>query len=91
VSVFFFAFIIKIAEGPFDMPASDGESPSLPAFNSFINTVWFAIVTMTTVGYGDYFPKSIFGRILAVFTAIWGSFVVSVVVVVLTNTFAMNN
>jgi succinate-acetate transporter protein len=45
---------------------------------------------MTTIGYGDYSPRTIIGRILIVFISIWGIFTVSMMVVVLSNTFAMN-
>lgn len=45
---------------------------------------------MTTVGYGDYFPRTIFGRIIDVVLVVWGTFVVSLMVVVLTNTLNMD-
>ncbi len=35
-------------------------------FSTIIDAIWWSIVTATTVGYGDFFPVSIGGRILAV-------------------------
>ena len=43
------------------------------------------IITMATVGFGDYYPRTMFGRIIDVFLIIWGSFIVSLLVVVITN------
>ena len=43
-----------------------------PNFSSLVATSWFVIVTMTTVGYGDIVPKTIIGRITAVFTILTG-------------------
>lgn len=40
---------------------------------------------MTTVGYGDIYPKSDLGRITGIIICIWGVFIVSVFVVTLTN------
>jgi hypothetical protein len=45
---------------------------------------------MTTVGFGDFFPRTIFGRGINVFLVIWGTFIVSLMVVVLTNTLNMD-
>ncbi|GAA1446445.1 potassium channel family protein [Leifsonia poae] len=39
---------------------------------SFGDSVWWAIVTMATVGYGDYVPVTVTGRILAVLLMIGG-------------------
>ena len=43
---------------------SKTEFPRDPA-RGIANGVWFAVVTMTTVGYGDRVPKTLFGRIVA--------------------------
>jgi len=39
---------------------------------SFGNAVWWACVTMATVGYGDYYPVTVLGRILAVLLMMGG-------------------
>jgi hypothetical protein len=40
---------------------------------------------MTTVGYGDNYPKTFGGRILGVIICIWGLFLTSFFTVTLTN------
>jgi len=40
---------------------------------------------MATVGYGDYFPISNFGRIIGILACLWGVFIVSIFVVTLNN------
>ncbi|WP_411846681.1 potassium channel family protein [Roseibacillus persicicus] len=36
------------------------------------DAIWWAFVTMTTVGYGDYFPVSLGGRMIAIVLMIFG-------------------
>jgi voltage-gated potassium channel len=36
-----------------------------PAFDTFPETLWFTITTVTTVGYGDIVPESGAGRLVA--------------------------
>uniref|UniRef100_A0A7S3KVW0 Potassium channel domain-containing protein n=1 Tax=Euplotes crassus TaxID=5936 RepID=A0A7S3KVW0_EUPCR len=43
--------------------------------------MWCILITMTTVGYGDVYPKSFFGRILGIILCIWGVLLVSLFVV----------
>ena len=55
-------------------------------FKNITTAMWNVIITLTTVGYGDYYPKTNFGRLIGVITAFWGVFFVSLFVVALTNT-----
>lgn len=57
-----------------------------PNFKNLTTTVWVVIITLTSVGYGDYSPKSDFGRVVAIVIAFWGIFFLSLLVVALTNT-----
>ena len=36
-----------------------------PAFDTFGQALWFAVTTVSTVGYGDYVPESGAGRVVA--------------------------
>jgi len=58
--------------------------------SDFSNALWLTIITMTTVGYGDYYPRTTFGRVIDVILVVWGTFIVSLMVVVLTNTLNMD-
>jgi voltage-gated potassium channel len=42
------------------------------AFGSIPNAMWWAIITLTTVGYGDVVPVTALGRVLAGFVAVIG-------------------
>jgi voltage-gated potassium channel len=42
------------------------EKATNPLFNSFGTSVWWAVVTITTVGYGDVYPITTAGRIAGV-------------------------
>jgi hypothetical protein len=41
-------------------------------FTSVPQSMWWSIVTLTTVGYGDMYPVTVFGRIVAAFTMLLG-------------------
>jgi voltage-gated potassium channel len=56
--VFALTLIINLVFAAAYYWAEIGESPDL----SFQDAVWWSIVTTTTVGYGDFFPKTLIGR-----------------------------
>jgi voltage-gated potassium channel len=41
-------------------------------FASFWDGVWWAVVTVTTVGYGDLYPHTVAGRIIAMLVMLLG-------------------
>ena len=49
--------------------------------------VWWAMQTITTVGYGDVTPAHTSGRIVAVVVMLWGIAFVSIIVAAVTSTF----
>jgi hypothetical protein len=54
-------------------------------FSNVFNSFWVIIATMTTVGYGDLFPTTYFGRVISTAACILGTFVLSLLIVFLNN------
>lgn len=81
--LFVFGFCLRIFERP--LSAETGKD-----FSDYENVFWCLIVTMTTVGYGDYFPITAPGRLVGFIACLWGALVVSLMVVALTNLFIMD-
>jgi voltage-gated potassium channel len=48
------------------------EHPSNPEFASYGDSLWWAIVTLTTVGYGDIVPQTLEGRLTGVLIMVAG-------------------
>ena len=84
VSVALFGFVLRIFERP--LTEASGQD-----FNSINNAFWVTLITMTTVGYGDFFPKSNIGRFIGILIAFWGVAFVSLFVVTLTNLLLFEN
>ena len=49
--------------------------------------LWWAIQTVTTVGYGDVTPQRVVGRLIASVVMLWGIAFVTILVAVVTSTF----
>lgn len=66
VSVVMFIYVIALAEFRVERYAHGAN------ILSFGDALWWACVTMATVGYGDYYPVTVPGRLLAVVLMIGG-------------------
>src|SRR5690349_14848387 len=49
--------------------------------------LWWAIQTVTTVGYGDVTPRDVSGRIVATAMMLWGVALLAILTAVITSTF----
>ena len=47
------------------------------SFNTFFDAVYWATVSLTTVGYGDIYPVSTLGRIITMLSSIFGIAIVA--------------
>ena len=57
-------------------------------YGTIPNSFWWALTTMTTVGYGDCFPLSAFGKVVSVFTMISGVIMIALPITVIGSNFA---
>lgn len=65
------------------------EGSSKPeSFGSITRAMWWAIVTLTTVGYGDVYPETVLGRIAAGLVALAGIGIVAMPTGILASAFA---
>ena len=54
---------------------------------TYLDSLWWCVSTVTTVGYGDIVPVSNLGRIVAIFYMFFGISMISLLFFVITNTF----
>ena len=64
--VVMFIYVISLAEYQVERYAPGSN------IHSFGDSLWWACVTMATVGYGDYYPVTVAGRLLAIVLMIGG-------------------
>ena len=83
-SVLVLAYSIRVFELPYGVTVGN------IIWNAYFDAIWCIIITMTTVGYGDVVPATIFGRLVAITAAIWGTFLISLLILSVGNIFELN-
>ena len=82
-TIFILAYILRIFEMPyFRMAAAEWKQ-----FDQYFMSIWCITITLTTVGYGDLTPSTKPGQIIAMFTSLWGAFLISLLVTIVQNVF----
>ncbi len=56
-----------------------------------MNAMWCIFVSMTTVGYGDFYSKTSIGRVLTIFACLIGNYFVSMMMVFMTQKSGLND
>jgi len=62
-----------------------------PVFDSFFNSIWFTVITITTIGYGDISPCTVIGRSITIVLALWGALLLALLVVTVSNIFNLDD
>lgn len=82
--ILFFGFLSMIAESPMN------RLHTLEPDRNYVNSCWMVVITMTTVGYGDIFPRTYLGKCTMIFVSLFGIIVVSTMVVIIQNELDFN-
>lgn len=67
---FMLAFLMILVASAALFVAEGDKQPE--AFGSILRSMWWAVVTLTTVGYGDVVPQTVLGKVFAGVTALAG-------------------
>jgi hypothetical protein len=80
IFVFIFSYSIRIFERVIE----------IYDFDNYWNSIWYVFITMLTVGYGDLTSKTNEGRIIVMISCAVGCFLISMMIVAVTNIFTFN-
>lgn len=83
------SYMLKILEGPVWYVSSSAQD-NLINYNYYENCIWNVLVTMTTVGYGDFYPFTNLGRLVIILTAFCGSALISLMTLITGNKLSLS-
>lgn len=81
-TVCIFAYLVRIFEIPYLRQTDDATR-----FESYFEAVWFTVVTLTTIGYGDVSPGTLPGKIVTILLGFWSAIFMALLVSTVSNIF----
>lgn len=78
MSILVFGYMLLVFESPLNEISGQD-------FSQLVNCMWNVIITLSSVGFGDIYPKTFFGRWIGIIICFWGVFIISFFVVTITN------
>ena len=83
------SYLVRIFERPYFSFNFVEEDLDFYTFESFSSSLWFMIITMTSVGYGGIIASTPIGRGISVISIVVGAFLLSLLVAIITDWFVM--
>lgn len=89
VLIFSLSYTTRIFERPYYQYCFYDQGVSFLAFETLGSSLWYTIITMTSVGYGNIIATTPLGRFVTIITAFVGAFLLSLLVAIITEWFNM--
>jgi len=84
-TIFSAAYLVRIFEVPYHRVMND------PVFDSYYQSVWFTVITFSTIGYGDISPGTFPGQVITILLAFWSALLLALLVVTISNIFNLTD
>ena len=89
VNIISLSYMIKILEGPVYYISKKAQDNFIN-YNRMENCLWNVLVTMTTVGYGDFYPLTNLGRLVIIICAFLGTTLISLMTLITGNKLSLS-
>lgn len=83
------AWLLHLSESNWNIKNNKAEGRHDSGVSRFLDAMWLVPITFTTIGYGDFHPKSAFGRIFCIWLGLLGALCTAILVGLMTDKLAI--